>query len=137
MRRAGRRRRYDRDVMRAGSLAARLALVAGAGLLAAPLAVAGSPQSQGDTGPAPGAPAHERATGANASPVPPARPAETRLSRETVRTIQRGLTVAASSSQSSTLSKASTPTVTISDFRFSPASITIHTGDTVLWVNNG
>jgi LPXTG-motif cell wall-anchored protein len=32
---------------------------------------------------------------------------------------------------------ASDPTVTIADFQFTPATITIHVGDTVTWVNNG
>jgi LPXTG-motif cell wall-anchored protein len=32
---------------------------------------------------------------------------------------------------------ASDPTVTIADFSFSPASITIHVGDTVTWTNHG
>jgi plastocyanin len=32
---------------------------------------------------------------------------------------------------------ASDPTVTIADFQFTPATITIHIGDTVTWVNNG
>lgn len=32
---------------------------------------------------------------------------------------------------------ASDPQVTIADFNFTPASITVHVGDTVQWVNNG
>ncbi len=32
---------------------------------------------------------------------------------------------------------ASDPTDTISDFKFAPATITIHVGDTITWVNNG
>ncbi len=31
----------------------------------------------------------------------------------------------------------SDPTVTIADFQFSPATITVHVGDTVTWMNNG
>jgi LPXTG-motif cell wall-anchored protein len=32
---------------------------------------------------------------------------------------------------------ASDPTVTVADFQFTPATITIHVGDTVTWVNHG
>jgi LPXTG-motif cell wall-anchored protein len=35
------------------------------------------------------------------------------------------------------MSLAGDPSDTISDFQFSPASITIHVGDTVSWTNNG
>jgi len=40
-------------------------------------------------------------------------------------------------SVSHTAHAASDPTDTISDYKFAPATITIHVGDTITWVNNG
>ncbi len=40
-------------------------------------------------------------------------------------------------STTASANSASDPRVTIADFSFTPASITVHVGDTVTWVNNG
>ncbi len=77
------------------------------------------------------APARHRATGANAA-GPSASHAGAAVGAGNA--VRGALSPGA---RHQTAHAASGTTVTIADFQFSPATITIHVGDTVTWVNNG
>src|SRR2546429_372447 len=123
--------RYDRAVMRARALAARIALAAGTGLIAAPLvAIAGSSASQ--QSPAPGA------TSAPASKVADrAVGTRHRRLRARLRAIPAAVPAGSAVPNIAPPHAASSSNVSIVDFKFNPSSTTVHVGDTVVWTNQG
>jgi LPXTG-motif cell wall-anchored protein len=89
----------------------------------------GAPAAPAKPAPAPTEPAPAPAAPAPAAPEPAAPAAEAQVLRDEAPTGKqkpRPVAIAAASTG-----------VTISDFQFSPSSVTVNVGDTVTWTNNG
>jgi plastocyanin len=113
-------------------------------VLVAALALGGAAQARSAAPPAPAAGAVEGAAPAvgaagTAVAVPARRTAAAPSARDVaaVRPARRPPRARAQARASATAHTAATAGVTISDFRFGPAAIVVHVGDTVTWSNEG